>query len=122
MNWTITKEFRFSDNAVSVTLNTSTPLPKDTSIVGYQGFTEKQWEQLWRFAGKPKPVLKASFGFGDVSSSFEVTTCQLETAGVAFLVGKGKDRNWATSTFTGDTNPNFITMSVSEMLNHFGLV
>ena len=122
MNWTITKEFRFSDNAVSVTLSTSTSLPKDTSIVGYQGFTEEQWNTLWRFAGKPKPVLKASFGFGDVSSSFEVTTCQLETAGVAFLVGKGKNRNWATSTFVGDVNPNFTTMSVSEMLTHFGLV
>jgi hypothetical protein len=62
------------------------------------------------------------YDFGDVSSSFVVTTCQLEIAGVAFLVGKGKNRNWATSTFAGDVNPNFTTMSVSEMLIHFGLV
>jgi hypothetical protein len=122
MNWIISKEYRFRDNEVMVTLCPSTPLPADTSIVGYQGFTEEQWNKLWRLAGKPEPLIKASYGFGDVSSSFVVTTCQLEIAGVAFLVGKGKNRNWATSTFAGDVNPNFTTMSVSEMLIHFGLV
>lgn len=121
MKWKVTKEFRFSDNYVNVEIRPNFSVPTGISIVGHQNFTKEQWKALWLLAGMPEPEIEKSYGIGNIRSSFEVTTNQLEEAGVAFLVEKS-NRNWATSTFVGDVNPYFNTMSVSEMLTRFGLM
>ena len=121
MNWRVTKKFRFSDNHISVELKPDFKLNSDTSIIGYQNFTKELWEKLWILTGEPKPVIEKCYVIGDVSSSFSVTTEMLEEAGVAFLVGTGNTENWATSTFIGDENHYFKTMTVSEMLDTFGI-
>jgi hypothetical protein len=121
MNWKVSKEFRFSDNLINVKFAPIIELDADTSIVGHQNFNKEQWEKLWILAGRPFPVIQKSNMIGDVISSFSVTTEMLEEAGIAFLVGKGNTKNWATSTSIEDKNPNFTLMTVSEMLNAFGL-
>ena len=121
MNWNIIKEFRFSDNHISIRLEADFQLNSDTNIVGYQHFTEEQWLALWNLAGKPKLIAKTSYMIGDVISVFSVTTEMLEEVGIAFLVGKGNTKNWDTSTFIDDKNPNFNLMTVTEMLSAFDI-